>query len=761
MALQGLDRATAPAPDMAKRMLDQIGGGWWNVYIGGPESGGHGWSPEVVKDYARHGIGHFMLTYVGRQHKGPLTAAQGKADAIDALKIANSYGYTGSFPLCLDVEIGTFNSAPTKTIAYTKAWCATVKSAGARPGVYANPAPLKAMAQAKVPAEFVWVASWLNHGPTPHDPHAIPQLPDELWSRPGERAWQYAGAFDNRPCQVLGLDVDINVADVDCLAAPPGGVTRRTGQRARAAGRTRLVRRGSRGKAVQQLTRRLSFVRSTATRHPYLDGPRGSLGPEAEAALKAFQREHRLDPDGVYGPATHQALGRAIQLERARRRGGQKGPPAERQPARTKQPAKTNGERRTHGTTLRELVGDVRRLDAETDRAWQRLVAYGTTRRRLAEKAGVARDPSIAEITAILRRMEQTLQALVALEQRELALEHPAMAEPTAAAKEQAAGEQAPGEQTATVTATIAAAGNGAGGAATLGDAASQPLKLDQLSDEQLLERVDRLDRAISRSRMQLMRRYVEAEKALGVITPRRPPTPRPTKPPQPKPPRPRPTRPRARPEPHVKDLQNALNRFTSKYLENVSPLMVDGVEGPATKQRLRRVKYYLGYRGAEQRSDSYTPELLKHMAHPRSARHANPAKLARALARRRKQHKLAARAAAPAAGVATFDGKPVAAWLKPYLDWARAHGWQGTLNSGYRTPEYSEHLCYGMCGAPSCPGKCAGRSSHHSIRVKPGGSIDVSDYVKFGELMRQCPYSPRIFNNLPNDRVHYSSTGN
>ena len=163
-----------------------------------------------------------MLTYVGRQHKGPLTASQGKADAIDALKIANSYGYTDNFPLCLDVEIGTFNSAPSKTVAYTKAWCATVKSAGARPGVYANPAPLKAMAEGKVPAEFVWVASWLNHGPTPHDPHAIPQLPDELWGKPGERAWQYAGEFDNRPCQVLGLDVDINVADVGCLATAPG-----------------------------------------------------------------------------------------------------------------------------------------------------------------------------------------------------------------------------------------------------------------------------------------------------------------------------------------------------------------------------------------------------------------------------------------------------------------------------------------------------------------------------------------------------------
>ena len=343
MALQGLDRATAPAPDMAKRMLDQIGGGWWNVYIGGPESGGHGWSPAVVREYARHGINHFMLTYVGRQEDGPLTAAQGKADAIDALKIANSYGYSGSFPLCLDVEIGTFNSAPSKTVAYTKAWCATVKSAGARPGVYANPAPLKAMAEGKVPAEFVWVASWLNHGPTPHDPHAIPQLPAELWGKPGQRAWQYAGEFDKRPCQVLGLDVDINVADVGCLASPPGGHQAQPGHRGRAASGARLLRRGSRGRAVQQLTRRLSFVPSRATGRPYLDGPRGSLGPEAEAALRAFQSEHRLDADGVYGPATQHALSRAIQLERARRQSGRKRAPAERQPT------KTNDKPRKHG----------------------------------------------------------------------------------------------------------------------------------------------------------------------------------------------------------------------------------------------------------------------------------------------------------------------------------------------------------------------------------------------------------------------------
>jgi hypothetical protein len=217
MALQGLDRQVAPAAELGKRMLDHIAGGWWNVYIGGPESG-PGWTPEILRDYVRHGIDRFMLTYVGRQKRGPLTAAQGKADAIDALKIAARYGYTGNFPLCLDVEISTYDNARTKTITYARAWCSTVKSAGARPGIYSNPGPLKGMAEGNVPAEFVWCASWQGHGPAPHDPHAIPQLPHELWGKPGQRAWQYAAEFSNQKCQVLGQDVDINVADEGCLA---------------------------------------------------------------------------------------------------------------------------------------------------------------------------------------------------------------------------------------------------------------------------------------------------------------------------------------------------------------------------------------------------------------------------------------------------------------------------------------------------------------------------------------------------------------
>ena len=287
-----------------------------------------------------------------------------------------------------------------------------------------------------MPAEFVWCASWLSHGPAPHDPHAIPQLPHELWGKPGQRAWQYAAEFGNQKCQVLGQDVDINVADVGCLASAPGGGHGAGGRRsAHSPGRHALgaSRLQGEGRAAAHATPVVRALEDDG--RPYLDGPRGSLGPEAEAALKAFQSEHRLDADGIYGPDTAIALARAIQLERARRQGRQKDKTKDRRRSRANGAggAKTNGKSRKPAATLRELIAEVRRLDAETDRAWQRLAAYGATRRRLAEKTGPGRDPSIAEITAILRRMEHTLESLVDLEQREFALEHPAVTEAAAA----------------------------------------------------------------------------------------------------------------------------------------------------------------------------------------------------------------------------------------------------------------------------------------------------------------------------------------
>ena len=163
--LQGLDRGAAPSAAKAKQMLDTIGGRWWNVYIGGPSSLASGWSPELVKEYARHGIDRFMITYAGQQAGGALTRAQAAKDARQAIEFARRFGYSGNFPLCLDIEMVTFTREPVKMVEYVRAWCAGVRKAGARPGVYANPAPLEAMAKGKVNADFVWIASWVDHGP--------------------------------------------------------------------------------------------------------------------------------------------------------------------------------------------------------------------------------------------------------------------------------------------------------------------------------------------------------------------------------------------------------------------------------------------------------------------------------------------------------------------------------------------------------------------------------------------------------------------
>jgi hypothetical protein len=425
MAVQGLDRATAPPAATAKQMLDEIGGRWWNVYIGGPESGGHGWTPALVGEYIRHGIDRFMLTYVGRQHHGPLTRGQGQADALDALGIAEGFGYTGDFPLCLDVELRTFESAPAKAVEYTRAWCATVRDRGARPGVYANAVPLKAMAKGNVPADFVWVASWVSHGPAKHDPHAIPNLPPELWSRQGQRAWQYAGAFDNKPCRVLGLDVDINVADLGCLAQPPGVQ--------QAAHGPRVLRRGDEGVRVQRLTRRLSFVRSQATRAPYLDGARRRFDRETEAAVKAFQREHGLADSGRFGSRTAEKLSRAVAQEKERRKQDGGGVPVQ-----------ANVPVGSARRDLAALVGRALRTDDRHDEAFEDLLAYGLRRRRQLKRAvderGSSTEGLLSKIVEILLRIEDDVEELGEPEEKQPAVttappaaNAPAEAEPAVA----------------------------------------------------------------------------------------------------------------------------------------------------------------------------------------------------------------------------------------------------------------------------------------------------------------------------------------
>ena len=227
MALHGLDRAAAPPAAKAKAMLEEIHGTWWNVYIGGPRSAGSGWTPDRVREYVAQGITQFLLTYVGRQviprrhidDSSLLTASQGGRDGEEACRIAARFGYGAGTPICLDLELSTFEASHQRSLNDAGGWCRAVRDRGLRPGVYGNLSvviPLEARGDRP---DWVWVARWVAHKVDPGaDPHRIPDLANGLFSKAGQRAWQYAGAFDNVPVRVGGLDVDISVADRGCLA---------------------------------------------------------------------------------------------------------------------------------------------------------------------------------------------------------------------------------------------------------------------------------------------------------------------------------------------------------------------------------------------------------------------------------------------------------------------------------------------------------------------------------------------------------------
>lgn len=110
--------------------------------------------------------------------------------------------------------------------------------------------------------------------------------------------------------------------------------------------------------------------------------------------------------------------------------------------------------------------------------------------------------------------------------------------------------------------------------------------------------------------------------------------------------------------------------------------------------------------------------------------------------------------------GISQFDGHPVASWIVPILQWARAHGWRGVVTSGYRTP--SEQLRaaegYGLehygAGGPL--------GSNHVGYIWPEGAVDVTHPEELATVLRGYPGSPKLVWGGPTigDRVHFSSNG-
>lgn len=99
--------------------------------------------------------------------------------------------------------------------------------------------------------------------------------------------------------------------------------------------------------------------------------------------------------------------------------------------------------------------------------------------------------------------------------------------------------------------------------------------------------------------------------------------------------------------------------------------------------------------------------------------------------------------------------------WMIPWLD-KIYEICPFVVISGVRTPEYSEELCYNMCGAPSCPGRCAGRASNHNMEPHeeyPEGALDVSNHYNFGAAAKRVG-APLINALGAADPNHFSVSG-
>lgn len=219
-----------------------------------------------------------------------------------------------------------------------------------------------------------------------------------------------------------------------------------------------------------------------------------------------------------------------------------------------------------------------------------------------------------------------------------------------------------------------------------------------------------------------------------------------------------------ARTPTEIKRAQDLMNAFTTKYLRGVKPIPEDGVAGPMTRIRVETCKWYLGFgKTRKAPNGDITDKFVRALESPKGKFLGRQVLLAGASrrARQRTARRAGNGAARIAPGVGIFDGKPVAKCAIPILKWARANGWRGFLNSGWRSIAYSISLCFRICGRASCPGRCAGAGTNHVGRSCDRFAVDVSDYVTFERLMARCPHKPRIKNLLDaRDPVHFSPSG-
>lgn len=97
-------------------------------------------------------------------------------------------------------------------------------------------------------------------------------------------------------------------------------------------------------------------------------------------------------------------------------------------------------------------------------------------------------------------------------------------------------------------------------------------------------------------------------------------------------------------------------------------------------------------------------------------------------------------------------DGKPVAAWIEPILNYARQHGWAGSVSSGWRSLAEQTAIYNSGVRPAAVPG-----TSNHEQTTYPGGAVDVTDAAQLSSILTHSPYASTLVWAGSKDPVHFS----
>lgn len=106
--------------------------------------------------------------------------------------------------------------------------------------------------------------------------------------------------------------------------------------------------------------------------------------------------------------------------------------------------------------------------------------------------------------------------------------------------------------------------------------------------------------------------------------------------------------------------------------------------------------------------------------------------------------------------GTAHFEGKTVAAWIAPALQYARQHGWKGAVNNGYRSYADQQRIYNSGVRPAAKPG-----TSNHEGSDFPRGAVDVSDAQQLSQILQNSPYAGKLVWAGAKDPVHFSHPHN